>query len=139
MNILAGPSGQSRRRGRCLRTLRECRSPARLMFWWDQCFSTVYFFCFFDQTFYLFQFQQCLLLCQWMLWEQTARPSVAVHVRTKSGDRRSQKKMAANWLTQSLGIIQALHTIYISCKGPLSSSISIYPKFDDLGAQNGEQ
>ena len=39
--LLAGPSGQSRRRGRCLRALRECRSPVRLMFWWDQCFSTV--------------------------------------------------------------------------------------------------
>ena len=50
--LLAGPLGQTRRRGRCLRTLRECRLPVRLMFWWDQCFSTVdffllLFFCFF--------------------------------------------------------------------------------------------
>ena len=47
---LAGPSGQSRRRGRCLRALRECRSPAQLMFRWDQCFSTDdVFFCFFGK------------------------------------------------------------------------------------------
>ena len=37
------------RRGRCLRALRECRSPAQLMFRWDQCYSTadvfLFFFC----------------------------------------------------------------------------------------------
>ena len=44
----------------------------------------------------LFQFQQCLLLCQWMLWEQTARPSVAVHVRTKSEETGGLKILAGD-------------------------------------------
>ena len=40
LRILAGPPGQAKRHGQCLRAIRECRSPAWLMFRWDQCFST---------------------------------------------------------------------------------------------------
>ena len=44
---LAGPLGQAKRRSQYLRALRECRSPARFMFWWHQCFSTVNVFYFY--------------------------------------------------------------------------------------------
>ena len=44
---LADPLGRTRLRGRCLRALRECRLPVRLMFRWDKCFCTVDVFCVF--------------------------------------------------------------------------------------------